>query len=452
MCPSPTATRSKAGSRCGWCRRGSKWGSRGRWNLERNACTRTRDKAHGAPPRASVHISCAEAGGPAGIAYAILRGLEEDNPPLRIHHNLVIIASRRTSRIEWPPHRHPRAPAALVLPPLLRKIRVSAGVFKVTLLRVLEERGSVDAGDVREFKWDSIILGAPRLPTTTFRGGNVKSNPNPTLQQDADAEPVQRVKARILAVPRRGLRHRHRAHPPRTQHVYQRKRKHPLQHLQLRQRATGAHESIHADANAICPLLAWQFPVALQFCAPLTSDIIIGSRSCSLSRSRTRDVRAWIRAGGTRAAWSADLFCVATWSLSGSRDENSTSPEWIGFDAILGEMRRSVWSDQTNIFVVELVFAMVYPYQLAILLEGFRNGRSVPQRSEPSICRRVAELPCVGSSATAQKSFSSYVLLQRFKLQVLRTLDLQHAGTRTEFEEDDDELDTDVERNLAASA
>jgi hypothetical protein len=43
------------------------------------------------------------------------------------------------------------------------KIRVSAGVFEVSLLRVIEETGSVevlwDRGVKREFKWGSVVFG-----------------------------------------------------------------------------------------------------------------------------------------------------------------------------------------------------------------------------------------------------------------------------------------------------
>jgi hypothetical protein len=50
------------------------------------------------------------------------------------------------------------------LPPMSRiKIRVSSGVFEVSLLRVIEDTGSVevlwDRGIKREFKWGSVIFG-----------------------------------------------------------------------------------------------------------------------------------------------------------------------------------------------------------------------------------------------------------------------------------------------------
>jgi hypothetical protein len=52
------------------------------------------------------------------------------------------------------------------------KIRVSSGVFEVTLLKVIEETGSVevlwDRGNKREFKWGSVVFGnteAQQRPT-----------------------------------------------------------------------------------------------------------------------------------------------------------------------------------------------------------------------------------------------------------------------------------------------
>ena len=54
--------------------------------------------------------------------------------------------------------------ALYALPPMSRiKLRVSAGVFEVTLVRVIEETGSVevlwDRGFKREFKWRSVVFG-----------------------------------------------------------------------------------------------------------------------------------------------------------------------------------------------------------------------------------------------------------------------------------------------------
>lgn len=52
----------------------------------------------------------------------------------------------------------------LALAPMSRiKIRVSAGIFEVSLIRVIEESSSVevlwDRGVKREFKWGSVVFG-----------------------------------------------------------------------------------------------------------------------------------------------------------------------------------------------------------------------------------------------------------------------------------------------------
>ena len=54
--------------------------------------------------------------------------------------------------------------ALLSMPTMSRiKLRVSAGVFEVSLVRVVEETGSVevlwDRGYKREFKWSSVVFG-----------------------------------------------------------------------------------------------------------------------------------------------------------------------------------------------------------------------------------------------------------------------------------------------------
>lgn len=56
----------------------------------------------------------------------------------------------------------------MTLPPGARiKLRVSAGVFEVTLCRVVEESSSVevlwDRGLKREFKWGSVVFGNTEL-------------------------------------------------------------------------------------------------------------------------------------------------------------------------------------------------------------------------------------------------------------------------------------------------
>lgn len=57
----------------------------------------------------------------------------------------------------------------MALPDMARiKIRVSAGVFEVSLVRVIEETGSVevlwDRGSKREFKWGSVVFGTTDGP------------------------------------------------------------------------------------------------------------------------------------------------------------------------------------------------------------------------------------------------------------------------------------------------
>ena len=48
------------------------------------------------------------------------------------------------------------------------KIRVSAGVFEVSLIKVIEETSSVevlwDRGVKREFKWSSVVFGSTDGP------------------------------------------------------------------------------------------------------------------------------------------------------------------------------------------------------------------------------------------------------------------------------------------------
>jgi hypothetical protein len=54
------------------------------------------------------------------------------------------------------------------------KIRVSSGVFEVTLLKVIEETGSVevlwDKEKKREFKWGSVVFGNTEAQRPTELG------------------------------------------------------------------------------------------------------------------------------------------------------------------------------------------------------------------------------------------------------------------------------------------
>ncbi|KAK7018512.1 specific transcriptional repressor [Favolaschia claudopus] len=199
---------------------------RGRWSLKCSACTRTRPKAHGALiqcakgkcPKA-FHVNCARNGASSGtgIAYTVIRDVEKEvvllepspggstsanpnsstngnEPNLRVlkvikktevealcaQHNPAVVAERRANKAEG------LRTDILALPPLSRiKIRVSAGVFEVTLVRVNEERRSVEVlwdaqGEIREFKWGSVILGQTSLPTTQVPGFSMnRSLPSP---------------------------------------------------------------------------------------------------------------------------------------------------------------------------------------------------------------------------------------------------------------------------------
>ncbi|KAH9895782.1 hypothetical protein C8Q73DRAFT_689416 [Cubamyces lactineus] len=220
-----------------------------RWNLKCTACTKTRNRAHGAPiqctkgkcPKA-FHVSCAREGGANGIVYRVLREIEKevillDNPathapaatsssflsaPMDLTSSCIdpmllgeqpmdvdpsncadrtapssvlqpssavtqghqpspspqVLKLIKKIEVEVLCHQHNPAILAakkiqqqdrirnqlLALPPMSRiKLRVTAGVFEVTLLRVIEENHAVevlwDRGLKREFKWRSVVFG-----------------------------------------------------------------------------------------------------------------------------------------------------------------------------------------------------------------------------------------------------------------------------------------------------
>ena len=74
------------------------------------------------------------------------------------------------------------------------KIRVSAGVFEVTLLRVMAEISSVevlwDRGLKREFKWGSVVFGSTE-------GQNVVQKPSEFATDNTQREDMLLV--RVLA-------------------------------------------------------------------------------------------------------------------------------------------------------------------------------------------------------------------------------------------------------------
>ncbi|EIN04471.1 JmjC-domain-containing protein [Punctularia strigosozonata HHB-11173 SS5] len=187
-----------------------------RWNLKCSACTKPRAKAHGAPIQCTkgkcskaFHVSCARHGSAQGIIFSVLREVEKevvllgetvmDAPPTELVSAPSTEGASEThsSTVPSEPASSPRVlkvikktevqvlcsqhnPARLeakksakqdkmknhllALDPMTRiKIRVSAGVFEVSLIRVISETGSVevlwDKGVKREFKWSSVILG-----------------------------------------------------------------------------------------------------------------------------------------------------------------------------------------------------------------------------------------------------------------------------------------------------
>ncbi|KAH7886650.1 JmjC domain, hydroxylase-domain-containing protein [Phlebopus sp. FC_14] len=183
---------------------------RDRWNLKCAACTKGRQKAHGAPIQCtkgkcakSFHVCCAR-DGENGIHYSIVREIEKEVvlvdlmppvfvsaepdtqigvvvphvPPPPVGTESRVLKTIKKNEVQVLCTQHNPAVAAakkagkqdkirnelLALPPMSRiKIRVSAGVFEVSLVRVLEETKSVevlwDRGIKREFKWGSVIFG-----------------------------------------------------------------------------------------------------------------------------------------------------------------------------------------------------------------------------------------------------------------------------------------------------
>ncbi|KAI0357046.1 hypothetical protein OH77DRAFT_1422521 [Trametes cingulata] len=214
-----------------------------RWNLKCTACTKPRNRVHGAPiqctkgkcPKA-FHVSCARDGHANGIVYRVLREVEKEvvlldsqgpvpppaptpsappdgdsvpidpalvgEQPMDVDPGHATLSLPTTQPQPQQPQQHQPSPSPqvlkrikktevevlchqhnpavlaakkvqqqdrirnqlLALPPMSRiKLRVTAGVFEVTLLRVLEESHAVevlwDRGLKREFKWRSVVFG-----------------------------------------------------------------------------------------------------------------------------------------------------------------------------------------------------------------------------------------------------------------------------------------------------
>ncbi|KAH8981101.1 JmjC domain, hydroxylase-domain-containing protein [Lactarius hatsudake] len=187
-----------------------------RWNLKCSFCSKNRPKMHGAPIQCTrgkcskaFHVSCAREGAEHGIVYKELGEVEKDvvlvdmgptptpsvpidvsvddavSPPQGTSDAVdAMVCDRETikvvKKVEYQllcPQHNPLMLEAkkankqdkirkdlLALEPMSRiKIRVSAGIFEVSLVRVIEESNSVevlwDRGIKREFKWGSVVFG-----------------------------------------------------------------------------------------------------------------------------------------------------------------------------------------------------------------------------------------------------------------------------------------------------
>lgn len=205
-----------------------------RWNLKCSACSRARPKAHGAPvqctkgkcPKA-FHVTCAAKTDDNNTMFNVVREVEKEvvlwEPPaaplydpsamhvdqgansvypkpeervlktikkyevqiLCAQHNPAVAAQKRASKIEK------IRQDLLALPVDSRiKIRVSSGVFEVSLIRVIEETCSVevrwDADTKREFKWGSVVFGSTDGPVQ-----QKYSDGRPTGGNAATSVPVQ---------------------------------------------------------------------------------------------------------------------------------------------------------------------------------------------------------------------------------------------------------------------
>ncbi|KAI5891675.1 uncharacterized protein SCHCODRAFT_02629768 [Schizophyllum commune H4-8] len=200
-----------------------------RWQLKCTACVRARAKAHGAPIQCTkgkcskaFHISCAREGGEAGISFRVLDEVEKqvvlvdayaaggggamnvDGQGQQGADEGTVIKTIRKTEVEVLCSQHNPTVAASkkaakqarirdqlrALPPLSRiKLRVSSGVFEVTLVRVLEEACAVeviwDRGARREFRWGSVVFGATDMP--------VEQKPTELVEKEVgrEGEPVQ---------------------------------------------------------------------------------------------------------------------------------------------------------------------------------------------------------------------------------------------------------------------
>lgn len=218
-----------------------------RWNLKCTACSKNRPKMHGAPIQCTrgkcskaFHISCAREGAEHGIVYKELGEVEKDvvlvdvatapslptpmdvdggippspseNAPsdsinaktpnkdavkvvkkmefqlLCPQHNPLILEAKKANKQDK------IRKDLLALAPMSRiKIRVSAGIFEVSLVRVIEESKSVevlwDRGIKREFKWGSVVFG--NLEGQTIGQKPTEAAPEPEHQAGSSSQLTQ---------------------------------------------------------------------------------------------------------------------------------------------------------------------------------------------------------------------------------------------------------------------
>ncbi|CAK5263192.1 unnamed protein product [Mycena citricolor] len=193
---------------------------RGRWTLKCSVCTRHRAKSHGALIQCTkgkcskaFHINCAR--DDPRVAYTVVNEVEKEVVLLEptcadsdMHvlktikkievetmcpqHNPAVIDERRASK-----QRNLRDDV-LALPPLARiKLRMSSGMFEVTLLKVLEEKKSIQVswnlGGVREFKWSAIVFGPGTVDNSNAVAGPSSVTPTPTTITSSSAIASARV-------------------------------------------------------------------------------------------------------------------------------------------------------------------------------------------------------------------------------------------------------------------
>ncbi|KAI0294099.1 JmjC domain, hydroxylase-domain-containing protein [Multifurca ochricompacta] len=220
-----------------------------RWNLKCTACSKSRPKMHGAPIQCTrgkcskaFHISCAREGGEHGIVYKELGEVEKDvvlvdvplapgsSTPMDVDgansspqgtatdsvdartygREAIKVVKKVEFQLLCPQHNPLMLEVKkankqdkirkdlLALAPMSRiKIRVSAGIFEVSLVRVIEESSSVevlwDRGIKREFKWGSVVFGnlegqtigqkpmeaAPEAERQMYQPGPTSKSPQP---------------------------------------------------------------------------------------------------------------------------------------------------------------------------------------------------------------------------------------------------------------------------------